>query len=200
MFTVPKKENDVLKTLVLKFRYFKCQSCTAQYRFFSTQSNGKTFNARCEERLGFSCVTKFWLLVKWNLILFCCEEKNITFLSDSRENSLSVWNLPCFQPQLIFWPKILHVPNCHCLIWICNFRPFLGYQPASLASTPRSWSLLEKSWMTSLLSKRAAKLPLTILGDMALLGPMLANRRLVPKWGFFSLISVFTEMRKTVFL
>lgn len=61
--------------------------------------------------------------------------------------------------------------------------------PESLASFLKCISLLEKSNTTSLVSKRAAKLPLTILGDMCEFGPMLANKRLVPNWGFFSLIS-----------
>lgn len=84
-----------------------------------------------------------------------------------------------------------------CAIWqifiALNGQKFaiqdVSFQPESLASIPRSWSLLEKSWKTSLLSKSAAKLPLTIFGDMALFGPMLASKRLVPKCGFFSLIS-----------
>ena len=48
---------------------------------------------------------------------------------------------------------------------------------------------LIKLFLTSLLSKSAAKDPSTILGDIGELGPIFARRREVPKLSFFSLIS-----------
>ena len=72
-------------------------------------------------------------------------------------------------------------------ILVCTDNSFI---PESFVSCFNCWSFFEKSTLTSsLLSNSAAKLPLTIFGEIWLLGPMFASRRLDPKCGFFSLIS-----------
>ena len=75
--------------------------------------------------------------------------------------------------------------NLYVLVCIDN-----SFIPESFVSCFNCWSFFEKSTLTSsLLSNSAAKLPLTIFGEIWLLGPMLASSRLDPKCGFFSLIS-----------
>ena len=87
-------------------------------------------------------------------------------------------------PSLIFWTRF----NTF-LKSINKIHQKVGIPEESLVSCRNCCNFLEKSTTTSLESNKAAKLPLTILGVTALLGPIWLNKRLLPKEGFFSLIS-----------